>query len=108
MLPPSGSWGLAGGAVKTRITLAMAAVACGVAILCTQLLLGQQAPAGPYTEAQAASGRAIYQTNCASCHSPDLSGREGPQLAGANFLAQWGARTTAELIGFMQLTMPPG
>src|SRR5579864_8477367 len=93
--------------MKIRMLLAMAA-ACGVAILVAQLLLSQQIPAGPYTQDQAAAGRAIYQTNCASCHSGDLSGREGPQLAGANFLAQWGERSIGEMISFMQSTMPPG
>ncbi len=72
------------------------------------IVFAQQRPAGPYTQDQAAAGRAIYQTNCASCHSNDLSGREGPQLAGANFLAQWGDRTAGELIRFIQITMPPG
>jgi alcohol dehydrogenase (cytochrome c) len=88
--------------MKIRMILA-AAAACGVAII-----VAQQGPAGPYTQGQAAAGRAIYQTNCASCHSADLSGREGPQLAGANFLAQWGDRTAGELINFMQSSMPPG
>ena len=89
--------------MKFRMILAMAAAACGVV-----LLFAQQRPAGPYTQDQAAAGRAIYQTNCASCHSADLNGREGPQLAGANFMAQWGDRTAGELIKFMQSTMPPG
>src|SRR5512141_524963 len=93
--------------MKIRMILAMAPAA-GVVILFAQLLLSQQRPAGPYTQDQAAAGRATYQTNCASCHSGDLSGREGPQLAGANFLAQWGDRTAGELIAFMQSTMPPG
>jgi alcohol dehydrogenase (cytochrome c) len=79
------------------------AAACGVAIL-----FAQQRPAGPYTQAQAAAGRAIYQTNCASCHAADLSGREGPQLAGANFLTQWGDRTAGDLVTYLRLTMPPG
>ena len=89
--------------MKVRMILAMAAAACGVVIL-----YAQQRPAGPYTQDQAVAGNAIYQTNCASCHSGDLSGREGPQLAGASFLAQWGNRTAGELISFMQSTMPPG
>jgi alcohol dehydrogenase (cytochrome c) len=84
--------------------------ACGVMIVAR--LFGQQPgaqrPAGPYTAEQAQVGRAAYQANCASCHAPDLSGREGPQLAGANFLAQWGGRTAGALINFMQSTMPPG
>src|SRR5580658_8239368 len=89
--------------MRTRTIFAMTAAACAVAIL-----LAQQRPAGPYTQEQAAAGRSIYQTSCASCHADDLSGREGPQLAGANFLAQWGDRTAGELISFMRSTMPPG
>jgi alcohol dehydrogenase (cytochrome c) len=69
---------------------------------------GAQSPAGPYTAEQAQTGRAAYQINCASCHAPDLSGREGPQLAGSNFMSQWGDKTAADLIGFMRATMPPG
>ena len=88
--------------MKIRMILTVA-TACGVAIL-----FAQQRPAGPYTQEQAAAGRSIYQTSCASCHSGDLSGREGPQLAGANFLAQWGDKTAGDLIAFMQSTMPPG
>ncbi len=68
----------------------------------------QQRPEGPYTQAQAAAGATIYQTNCASCHAVDLNGREGPQLAGANFASQWGDRTAGELIKYLQSTMPPG
>jgi S-disulfanyl-L-cysteine oxidoreductase SoxD len=92
-----------------RTILAMALVAAsGMAILLTQLLFAQQGPAGPYTADQAAAGRTAYQANCASCHAADLSGREGPQLAGANFIGQWGDRTVGALINFMQSTMPPG
>jgi len=83
--------------------IALSAAAFGMAIL-----FAQQRPAGPYTEDQATGGRAIYQASCASCHADDLNGREGPQLAGPNFVAQWGDRTAAELIKYMQSTMPPG
>src|ERR1700680_1803039 len=89
--------------MKTPAILAAIAAACGVAIL-----FAQQRPAGPYTADQVTAGRAAYQTNCASCHAADLSGREGPQLAGSNFLGQWGDRTAGALINFMQSTMPPG
>src|SRR5437868_5062364 len=88
--------------MKFRTTVAIAA-ACGAVIL-----FAQPGPAGPYTQDQAAAGRAIYQNSCASCHADDLNGREGPQLAGANFAAQWGDRTAGELIRYMQSTMPPG
>lgn len=79
------------------------AAALGVAIL-----VAQEGAAGPYTADQAALGRAAYQTNCAACHAVDLSGREGPQLAGATFMSQWGDRTAGELISFIRATMPPG
>ena len=56
-----------------------------------------------YTAAQAADGLAAYQTNCASCHLPDLAGRnEAPPLAGANFMNAWGSRSASELIRYMQ------
>src|SRR6185312_5031741 len=90
--------------MKTRIVLgAVLAALCGVVIL-----FAQQRPAGPYTADQVAAGRGAFQTNCASCHAANLSGAEGPELAGSNFLAQWGDRTAGALINFMQSTMPPG
>jgi PQQ-dependent dehydrogenase (methanol/ethanol family) len=71
------------------------------------LLSGQTA--GPYTADQANSGRAAYQASCAGCHGGDLAGRnDAAPLAGANFIANWGDRTTADLIAFMQGAMPPG
>jgi hypothetical protein len=85
-----------------------------------------------YTMAQAAAGRMEIQTNsfgaCADCHTTTLTGRDGergelpplsslpddlqktirnaggkvPALAGANFMARWGARTTKDLSSDMQ------
>lgn len=72
-------------------------------------LAQQPAAAGPFTEAQAAAGRAAYQANCASCHLDDLVGRnEAPPLAGGNFMNTWGARTTHDLFSYIQAAMPPG
>ena len=70
-------------------------------------MIAQQSGAS-YTAEQAQAGRGAYQINCAACHAPDLSGREGPQLAGTNFMNQWGDKTAGDLIGFMRATMPPG
>lgn len=68
------------------------------------------APAqGQLTTAQADAGRAAYQGNCASCHMPDLAGRnEAPQLSGNNFMLAWGDRTVGALADYMRETMPPG
>ena len=70
---------------------------------------GQQPAAGVFTAEQAAAGRATYTERCASCHVADLRGRnEAPELAGANFLNAWRARTTRDLTELIQTTMPPG
>src|SRR5690349_6526392 len=95
-----------GGQMRTLVATVPAA-ACGVAILLAQQS-GAQQPAGPYRAEQADAGRTAYQTSCSGCHAADLSGREGPQLAGTNFRSQWGSRTVADLVGFMRSTMPPG
>src|ERR1700748_951736 len=74
------------------------------------VLTGQQAPApAVYTAEQAAAGRTTYQSSCASCHTDTLIGRnEAPALAGANFMTQWGGRTTSDLYRYIQAVMPPG
>src|SRR6202161_4801961 len=77
-----------------------------LAILFAASALAQQPAA--YTAQQAASGRSIYQSNCAICHVSDLGGRnEAPQLAGSNFMGQWGERSAGELLAFIASTMPP-
>jgi alcohol dehydrogenase (cytochrome c) len=71
-------------------------------------LLGQPAQNFVFTTAQAAAGRAAYQTTCATCHMADLGGRnEAPQLAGSNFMNTWRTRSTRDLLEFTQSTMPP-
>ncbi len=37
-----------------------------------------------------------------------LGGNKAPQLAGSNFLAVWGTRSAAELVTYIQSSMPPG
>jgi alcohol dehydrogenase (cytochrome c) len=77
------------------------------AIVFLSIAFAQQSP-GPFTAQQAAAGRSIYRSNCAICHVADLGGRnEAPQLAGSNFISQWGQRTTSELVSFIESTMPP-
>src|SRR5215469_15012519 len=88
-------------ALRIRITLVAIVAACGFMVV-PQPGGAQQMAIGPFTAAQAQAGRAAYQGTCGACHAPDLSGREGPQLAGANFMSQWGTRTAGELIGFMR------
>jgi len=86
------------------LSLAAASAAIGMAIAAAQQ------PAAPiFTSEQAAAGRVAYQASCASCHLPDLRGRnEASPLAGANFINAWRGRSTRELIDFMSKSMPPG
>jgi alcohol dehydrogenase (cytochrome c) len=79
------------------------AMCVGLAVM---VAAGQQAPvAGPFTAEQAAAGSGAYAENCALCHGDNLDGI--PPLAGAEFIGGWGTRTTSDLLGTMQDTMPP-
>jgi len=79
---------------------------------CLPLLVCLVSPslwAETFTAAQSLAGRSAYLGNCASCHLPDLSGRnEAHPLTGANFLKVWRDRTVSQLTRYMQQTMPPG
>src|SRR5262249_23828610 len=55
------------------------------------------------------AGRSAYMGNCASCHLPDLAGRnEAHPLTGINFQNVWRDRTVYQLTHYIQQTMPPG
>src|SRR4051812_17529106 len=85
--------------MSLKLTLSLATGAAIGALV----LLGQQSTADP------AAGRAAYQANCAGCHQADLAGRgEAPQLAGSNFMRNWGTKTVRELAAYIQASMPPG
>jgi mono/diheme cytochrome c family protein len=67
------------------------------------------APAtGVYSEAQAARGDAIYNENCAQCHTPTLAGGDlAPALTGQAFVARWTAtKPLADLFDYMRAEMP--
>src|SRR5213596_2542090 len=79
-----------------------------IAIVAVAAVRGPGQTAAIYTASQADDGRAVYLANCASCHLADLAGRnEAPPLAGGNFMNAWAARTSTELIRYMQENMPP-
>ena len=61
-----------------------------------------------FTAAQADAGRAAYDASCSGCHLRDLKGSfEAPQLAGGNFLNQWGDKSIADLHAYLMASMPP-
>jgi alcohol dehydrogenase (cytochrome c) len=91
--------------LERSLVAGLAVIAAGGVMVIT----AQQTPAGPYTAAQAATGRGIYQASCAGCHGADLGGvNNAAPLAGGQFIGSWGNRTTNDLVGFLQGAMPPG
>jgi hypothetical protein len=106
--------------------------ACSVAGVGLFALAGQEAsPPAVYTASQAAAGWTAYRSTCGKCHLDSLLGRTGaagelppvdslpsvmrevvlaaggqvPPLAGAEFMASWGARTTQEFSARVKLAV---
>jgi alcohol dehydrogenase (cytochrome c) len=59
--------------------------------------------AGPFTNAQARAGQALYSGQCAACHD---SGGETGRLSGATFIDVWKTRSTRDLYTRIRTTMP--
>ena len=73
----------------------------------SSLALQDQAAQGTYTTAQAESGAAIYEAQCAVCHLANFQGSfEAPELVGPNFQNIWGGRPVSELLDLVETTMP--
>src|ERR1700761_9139673 len=84
--------------------LALTLAATGAAGIWASHALAQTAAApGPFTEAQAQAGQALYKTRCAGCH--DGGGETGP-LSGPGFLSVWKGRSTHDLYTRIKTTIP--
>ncbi|HWN87272.1 MAG TPA: PQQ-binding-like beta-propeller repeat protein [Vicinamibacterales bacterium] len=67
--------------------------------------LAQSAPS--YTAAQAAAGKAAYDTSCASCHGGNLDdGALAPALKGVAFVQKYGGKSVENLFAKVA-SMPP-
>jgi len=73
------------------------------------MMLGaQQGRIATFTAAEVTSGGAAYRVSCASCHNADLTGSaNAPTLVGGLFLGGWGDKTAAQLVTFLEGSMPP-
>ena len=92
------------GVICTAIALA---AIVGAAVASGQTADGQ--PSAVFTPAQAAAGKTIFTSSCASCHLANLTGNDdAPALAGAAFRDVWKTRSTKQLLDYMSGAMPPG
>src|SRR6185295_19813051 len=88
----------------TRCTAVLAVLGFTIGLVAAQ----QPAARPTFTAAQADAGRAAYDANCSACHLRDLKGsNEAAQLAGPNFLNQWGDKSIADLQSYLMASMPP-
>jgi mono/diheme cytochrome c family protein len=68
-----------------------------------------------YTAAQAERGKQVYQTNCVTCHLPELDGSANPTagargapLVGTRFIQDFGESKVSALFNKMKRDMPSG
>lgn len=90
-------------------TAGMLAVAVGTMFVGSSILVLAQSTTvkdGVYSAAQAKRGEALYNEQCASCHSADLSGGGAPQLAGADFIGFWDKTPVSDLVIKIKDSMP--
>src|SRR5690606_9746594 len=97
--------------MKARFRIAAVAALC-VAELGLACSAGAQDAShslsdGVYSKAQAARGKALYESKCASCHGGSLAGADtAPPLAGSAFLGNWKGQTASDLATRIRTTMP--
>lgn len=65
-----------------------------------------KAPPALFTTAQADSGRAKFKEHCAMCHGPNLEGRAGPALKGANFASDSSDFNVSDIFNILTHNMP--
>lgn len=62
---------------------------------------------GLFSAEQAATGKALYDSKCASCHGAEMGGMEmASALAGAGFMGNWSGQSVGDLATRIKLTMP--
>jgi len=95
-----------------KVKIAVSALIPFAAVLALHSTLHAQPPTksvwdGVYAEAQATRGKALYSTECASCHGAELTGGEmAPGLAGGEFISGWDGLTVGDLFERIRISMP--
>src|SRR5262245_66431712 len=86
-----------------KVKIAVSALIPFAAILVLHSTVHAQPPTksvwdGVYTQEQANRGKAMYSTECASCHGAELTGGEmAPGLAGGEFISDWDGLTLRDV-----------
>ena len=93
---------------KMVVAMASLSLAMGASIL---VLKAQGAARnvwdGVYTADQAATGKALFESKCVTCHGADMAGAEtAPPLAGPVFLGNWSGLSAGDLFTRIHTTMP--
>jgi len=84
-------------------------IAVTVVINLTTMLQVMAQTSPMFTDEQARAGQDLYDRTCVSCHGPNLTdGTFGPPLTGTSFEQRWAGRSVADLLTYLQATMPPG
>jgi mono/diheme cytochrome c family protein len=95
--------------MRFSVWLSIAAGAMSLGLLGSRLDARQSAPRsvwdGVYTLGQAKRG-ALKSGLCIECHGDGFVGGPAPELAGANFIANWEGRSVGDLFDLIRLTMP--
>jgi mono/diheme cytochrome c family protein len=67
---------------------------------------GRKPPPALYTADQATAGQALFATDCAICHGPNLEGRAGPALKGPTFASPAANFAVADIFQIVSQNMP--
>lgn len=68
--------------------------------------IGAAGSAHAFTQQQADDGKLKYNTHCATCHRPSMSGAVGPALVGDAFKDKWADQTVDVLRDWIHEFMP--
>jgi len=95
--------------MRFSVLLSIAIGAMAFGLFCSRLDARQSAPKsvwdGVYTLGQAKRG-ALKSGLCVECHGDGFVGGPAPELAGADFAANWEGRSVGDLFDLIRLTMP--
>lgn len=90
-----------------KLVLGISFGAAFVGLFAAHALAQTEVATGPFTAAQIEDGRKAYVQRCAGCHLPTLAGQgDALPLAGRQFMAGWGNRTTQDLYHLIHASMP--